>query len=447
MKQKTSISLPRLPVIPNYRVDIREYGAEPLSHRRNAAERTTQEGGKTAGRGATGTRTTSNTAAIASAIEAASRAGGGRVIVPSGVWCTGGIRLESRIELYLEEDAELRFSRDPDDYLPVVLMQRGGAWCYNYRPFIYARDVEDISIRGPGQLNGQGESWWEWKKAQPGMADLFRASTEGRPIEERVYGTLNAGVRPPFFQTIGCRRVLIDGVRVRNSPSWTIHPVNCDDVTVRNISLENPADSPNTDGINPDACRNVLVEHCTVHTGDDGICLKSGRERDGWIWSRPCENVCIRRCTVRAAHGGFVIGSDMSGGVRNVLVCNCMYDGTDRGIRLKPRPGRGGYIRDIEIREIEMRQIRGEAVILTQYSPFYAGSYEREHLHDVPEVSRVHIEGLRCSSAAKAVVIHGLPGYPFRDISLQDVNICAGEGISVEQVEQLRLEQVSVGNC
>ncbi len=418
----TPFEIPSLPDIPESRFSIVDFGAV--------------ENGSTL-----------NTQAIAAAIEAAHGSGGGRVVVPAGAWLTGPIHLRSRIELHLEEGTELRFSQNPDDYLPVVLIQRGGIWCHNYSPFIYARDAHDVAVTGSGTLNGQGESWWPWKKAQPGMVDLFQANADRRPVKKRVYGTPEAGVRPPFFQAIECRNVLIDGVTFRNSPSWTIHPVCCENLLCRHVKVLNPSHAANTDGIDPDSCRNVLIEDCHVDTGDDGICLKSGRDADGRELARPCENVLIRRCTVKNAHGGFVIGSEMSGGVRNIMVEDCTFEGTDRGIRLKTRPGRGGFIENVHAERIAMNDIRCEAVIITLHYGSEKLDIDHGKAH-VPNIQDVLLRDIECSSARTAGVLNGVPGHPIRHISLQNLDLNAEEnGLTCTNVTRMSMEGINVKIC
>jgi polygalacturonase len=361
-------------------------------------------------------------------------AGGGRVVVPKGLWFTGPIHLRSHVELHLESGVELRFSSDPADYLPVVFQQRGGIRCYNYSPFIYANECHDIAITGQGVLNGQGAAWWPWKQKQPGMVDLFKANEERRPVEKRVYGTPQDGVRPPFLQTINCSRVLIEGVSLCNSPAWTIHPVWCNDVTVRHVTIKNPKDAHNTDGIDPDGCRTVLIEHCKVDTGDDGICIKSGREFDGWDSGRPCENLLIRHCEVRSAHGGVVIGSEMAAGVQNVFAHNCDFDGTEIGIRIKTRAGRGGYIRDVRIEHIKMCNIRDDSILITMR---YNGEQLDSAVQDsrvIPVVENIAIVDVECDETEKPIRLFGLKGHPLRNILLERVNLKSKEQVIQEFV-------------
>lgn len=421
--------LPSRPDIPQGTiVDIRDHGARP--------------GGEFL-----------NTQFITDAINACANQGGGRVVIPQGVWLTGPIHFRNRIELHLEEGAELLFSTNPADYLPVVYQQRGGVRCYNYSPFIYARDCHDIALTGKGILNGQGINWWPWVLNQPGMVDLFKANAERIPVNNRVYGTVEQGVRPPFFQAIDCRDVLLEDVTFLNSPSWTVHPVWCENLTISRISVENPKHiqrkdgrgyGNNTDGIDPDGCRNVLIEDCVVNTGDDGICLKSGRDQDAWEVGRACENVLIRRCRVLAGHGGFVIGSEMSAGVRNVLVQDCEFDGTDVGVRIKTVPGRRGVIRNIQIERVRMQNIRNQAIIVTKR--YNGNSLDRpsDAPADMPAIRDILMRDLRCDSARIAIDLLGLPAYPLRDITLENIVIDAREAGRIEAVENLTSRNVTV---
>jgi len=387
-----------------------------------------------------------NTAAIAAAIDACAARGGGRVLVPAGVWLTGPVHLRSRIELHLEKGAELRFSRDPAHYLPVVFQQRGGIRCHNYSPLIYARGCHDVALTGAGVLEGQGDAWWPWKLAQPGMVDLFRANTLRTPVPERVYGTPAHGVRPPFFQAIECRDVLVEGVTFRNSPSWTIHPVWCENVTVRGVTVTNPPHAHNTDGIDPDGCRNVLVEHCLVDTGDDGICLKSGREPDAWEAGKPCENVVVRHCRVFSAHGGFVIGSETAGGIANVLVHDCDFDGTDIGVRVKTQAGRGAFIKNIQVERVRMSRIAKEAILVTlRYDgePLDRASAAATDAR-VPDVRDMLFRDIESAGSRIGLRLEGLPGHPLRSLRFEHLRLVAETDVVSEDVADLTTRDVVI---
>ena len=390
---------------------------------------------------------TLNTQAIAAAINAAHTAGGGRVWIPAGVWLTGPIHFKDRIELHLAAGAELRFSQNPDDYLPVVLAQRGGIMIHNYSPLLYAHGCHDIAITGNGVLDGQGIAWWPWKWNQPGMqAILVDIPEKNIPLDQRVFGTREAGVRPVMCQPIECDRVLIEGVTFRDSPSWTLQPVWCRDVTIRQVTVSNPPSplAPNTDGIDPDACRNVLIEHCDVSTGDDAICLKAGRGPDAWQDGRPLENVMIRHCRIGFGHGGITIGSEMSAGVRNVVAHDCVMDGVDRGIRIKSKPGRGGFVENIRVERIQLRRVLHAVDVNLYYDGNKEETLDLENLQQVPRFEDIFLRDIRCESAANGITLRGLPGYPLRNITLENVDVTAVEPGVIEQVENLAQRSVTI---
>ena len=398
--------------------------------------------------GAVGDGKTKNTEAFKKAIARCVEDGGGRVLVPAGEWLTGPIHLRSKVNLHLEKGATIRFSRDYADYLPVVFIQRGGVRCFNYSPPIYAKDAEDIAITGEGVIDGQGDAWWPWKKKQPGMSKLFEQGAAGVPVEQRIFGTEEDGVRPPFVHPIDCRNVLIEGVTFKDGPSWNLHPVWCENVIIRNVRIE--AHGPNNDGIDPDGCRNVLIENCAIDVGDDNICLKSGRDQDAWTVGKPCENVVIRNCRTLSGHGGVTIGSEMSAGVRNVFVTDCEFDGTDRGIRLKTRPGRGGVVENVWIRNITMRNIRMEAIRINMN---YDGEPIEKEMNygerkvlsrDIPVFRKIFIENVKCESARRAFQFFGLPQSPIQTVELKNIDItAAGEG-TIDFVEGVKLKNFSV---
>lgn len=426
ISQKIPFDFPDLnpPVFQNKVFDIRDYGAKANDS------------------------TFRNTEAIYKAVVACNTADGGTVLVPNGIWYTGPIHLKSNVNLHLDAGAELRFSKKYDDYLPVVLIQRGGFFCYNYSPLVYAKDCQNIAITGSGILNGQGQVWWPWKDRQPGMVKLFQMGKAGVPIEERVFGTEKDGVRPPFIHFIECKDVFLEGVTFKDGPSWNIHPVFCENVIIRKVKVS--AHGPNNDGIDPDGCKNVLIEDCDIDVGDDNICLKSGRDEEAWKIGRPCENVVVRRCTTKAGHGGFVIGSEMSADVRNVLVEDCIFSGTDRGLRFKSRPGRRGIVENIWARNITMDNIRNVAI---DFVMNYDGEpiekvmqYQKEvsGIKDPPIFRNFHIENISCNNAKSAINLIGLPGDYLKGIYFQDVTINSKEGFRSMFVNDLFFQNVKI---
>lgn len=257
------------------------------------------------------------TEAITRAIEAANKAGGGTVYVPAGTFLTGAIHMKSNIELNLNPGAILSFSTNPEDY-PAVECRWEGVKQQVHSPCIYGRELVNVSITGSGMINGNGELWWE----------KFRNRRE-----ELQYP------RPTLIGLDSCQRVTLKDIALVNSPSWTVNPIGCYNVTIDNISILNPADSPNTDGINPESCTNVRISNCNIDVGDDCIAIKAGTEDTKE--RVPCENITITNCTMVHGHGGVVLGSEMSGDIRNVTISNCVFKQTDRGIRMKSRRGRG----------------------------------------------------------------------------------------------------------
>ena len=286
--------MPKLkrPVFKNQTFNISDYGAKPDG-------------------------TTKNTGAFKKAIDACSAAAGGKVLVPKGKWFTGPIHLKSNVNLHFEEGAELHFSDDPDDYLPVVFTRWAGFELMNYSPLIYARDCENIAITGPGKLYGHGKAWWGWKGRDDKVARIIYETQvlKNVPPEKRIHGTPESALRPQFFNPVNCKNVLFEGFTVAApGPFWTFDILYCENVIVRGLRLHTVG-GPNTDGININSTRNALVEYCHINAGDDCVALKSGINEDGWRVGRPTENVVIRHIKGLRSHGGIVIGSDMSGDV------------------------------------------------------------------------------------------------------------------------------------
>lgn len=378
--------------------------------------------------------------AIQKAVEQCAADGGGTVIVPKGEWPSGPVHLKDHIRLHLEDGAVIRFSSRFEDYLPVVFTRWEGMECYNYSPLIYAKDCENVAVTGNGTLLGSGEGWWHWKGLQQAAAnELCYAESNGIPVEQRVYGTEKAALRPSFLQTINCKNVLFEGFTVKNGPQWTIHPVYCENVTVRNVTVD--THGPNTDGLNPDSCQNVLIEHCTFDTGDDCIAINSGMNEDGWRVGKPSENIEIRDCRMHGGHGGIVIGSALSGGVKNVYVHECKIDGTMQGIRLKSMRGRGGYVYDARFENIEINHVSDQAV---QINMFYEFSTVTP-LGDAPsEVDHVEIRNVYGAGAKTGIEIKGLPECKLKNIVLENIHLTAEEAIVCSNVENIRFVDVNV---
>jgi len=360
-----------------------------------------------------------NQKAINRTIEQCSQQGGGRVIIPAGEWKTGAIRLQSGVNLVVEKGAKVNFSSDKSLY-PLVLSAWEGLDLFNYSPMIYARDAKDIGITGEGVLDGcaSREAWWPmcgaarygWTEATPEAQSygnrnaLLKMSDEAVPVEQRIFGP-GKGMRPQMIQTYECDGVLLEGVTVLNSPFWVIHPLKSRNVILRGLTIENSG--PNGDGCDPESCDGVLIERCFFNTGDDCIAIKSGRNGDGRRRAMPSQNIIVRDCKMANGHGGVVIGSEVSGGARNIFVENCEMDSPnlDRVIRLKTNTCRGGVSENIYVRNIKVGQCK-EAVLKINlvYEP-----NEQAQRGFYPTVRNVRLDNVICQKSRYGAFIDGLP--------------------------------------
>lgn len=398
-----------------------------------------------------------NTKLINNTITRLNKYGGGTLYFPAGVYLTGSIQLKSHITLELEAGATLLFSDNFDDYLPFVEMRYEGVVMQSFQPLIYAVDAENITIKGEGTLDGQGKKWWlEFFRVlvdlkDNGVRDLnkYQPMWDKANDTQALYAETNADYvgtlkrrffRPPFIQPIRCKEVKIEGVKIINSPFWTVNPEFCDNVTIKGITINN-APSPNTDGINPESCRNVHISDCHISVGDDCITIKSGRDGQGRRLGVPCENITITNCTMLAGHGGVVIGSEMSGSVRKVTISNCVFDGTDRGIRLKATRGRGGVVEAIRIDNIVMNNIKQEAIVMDL---MYSKMDEEPVSERTPIFRNIHISNLTGVDVHTPIKIRGLKESPITDISLRNINIESKEKPFFENYERITLNGVFV---
>lgn len=357
---------------------------------------------------------------------------GGTVIVPRGEWKSGAIHLKSNVKLYLEEGCVIHFSSCMEDYLPPVFTRWEGVECYNYSPLIYAADCENVTICGTGVLDGAGSAWWHWKKLQQNAADrLIRAESQGIVVEERVFATREDALRPSFIQFINCKHVTLEDFTIEDGPQWMIHPVYCEDVVVRGVTVNTKG--PNTDGCNPDSCRKVLIEDCTFETGDDCIAINSGMNEDGWRVGRPCEQIEVKNCRFIGGHAAVAIGSGMSGGICDIRIHDCVVRGTERGIRIKSMRGRGGYVKRINVERMQMDEIEKEAI---EVSMNYGSSTAVPVSQKAPEFSEIRFAHIRGNHAAVGVSLCGLPESPLRKLTLEDVVIDAEDPLREEYVEK-----------
>ncbi|MCF8358810.1 MAG: glycoside hydrolase family 28 protein [Prolixibacteraceae bacterium] len=370
-----------------------------------------------------------STNAINSAITACNQNGGGTVTVPEGIWLTGPVVLKSNVNLNIEEGATLLFSTNKDKYLPVVHTRFEGMECMNYSPLIYAYQCENIGITGKGKLDGQGHVWWHWKGKWSGSVDhgydgksvenqkedvatLTQMVADTVPLEERVFGEGHY-LRPSFIQPYKCKNVLVEGIKIVKSPMWIVHPVLCENVTVRNISIESLG--PNNDGCNPESCNNVLIDSCYFNTGDDCIAIKSGRNNDGRRIGVPGKNIVVRNCTMVEGHGGVVMGSEISGNVSHVFAENCVMNSPnlERAIRIKSNSLRGGTVEHVYVRDIEVKQVR-EAVL--KINLYYADGRG----NNIPVVRDIHIENITSHKSEFGYWIKGIDSIPVCGIKFID---------------------------
>ena len=416
---------------------------------------------------------TLNTIAINKAINACSKKGGGVVLVPGGFWLTGPIVLQSNTNLHIVRDAILQFTSNFDQY-PLIEGNWEGLPSFRNQSPISAFNATNIAITGSGIVDGNGDAWrmvkrekltesqWKNKIASGGVVSDDKKTWF--PSEKSIKGNKikNAGVimpgvtkkdveeykdflRPNLVVLSQCKTVLLEGVTFQNSPAWNLHPLMCEDLTVRNVYVKNPWYAQNGDGIDIESCKNFIVENSTFDVGDDGICIKSGRDAEGRKRAMPTENGIIRNCVVYHAHGGFVIGSEMSGGAKNLYVSNCTFIGTDIGLRFKTTRGRGGVVEKIYINNISMKDIAGEAILFDMYyaakDPVPLAGEKREppvaEFKTVDETTPVfkdfYVSNIVCNGAEKAIFIRGIPEMHIKNINLENMVLQANKGIDIQE--------------
>lgn len=394
--------------------------------------------------GAVGDGVTDCTAAINRAVQACSGAGGGRVVVGAGTYHTGAVHLRSNVNLHLEAGATLAFSRDPQDYLPVVHTRYEGVELMNYSPLVYAYGQRNVAVTGTGVLDGRADAdhWWDWTSGPPpnegpDKSALLQMAADGIPVEGRVFGDGHF-LRPNLLQLYSCENVLIEGVTVRDSPMWNIHPVLCRNVTIRSVVVDSPH-GPNNDGIDPESCTDVVIEGCTINTGDDCIAFKAGKDHDGRRVAAPCENAVVLDCEMADGNGGVTMGSETTGGIRNIFVRNCRMSSPrlERAIRIKSNPQRGGTIENVHVRQVEVGEAADAVIeVAMDYGNVTTGAYP-------PQLRGVTISQLTAERAPRALYMRGNAGHPLRDIRLHACRFDDMEGPNdLENVESIVFDQV-----
>ena len=437
------------PSFPDYQVDIRDFGAKADGE-------------------------TLNTEAINNAIKAVSEKGGGKVVIPEGLWLTGPVVLQNNVNLHVEKNALVLFSGDADLY-PLVRTSFEGLDMLRCQSPISAMNAENIAITGYGVLDGSGDSWrpvkrnkmtdGQWKSLlkSGGVVDesgkvwypnegalkasILTGSKEKREISDSEWEGMKRWLRPVLLSIVKSKRVLLEGVTFRNSPSWCLHPLSCEDLTLNGVKVFNPWYSQNGDALDVESCKNVVVTNSLFDAGDDAICIKSGKDADGRRRGEPCENVLVKNNTVLHGHGGFVVGSEMSGGVRNVYVADCTFIGTDVGLRFKSTRGRGGVVENVYVDNINMINIPGDALIADLY---YAvkdapGAPVPAVTEETPSFKNIHISNISCKGAGRAMFLNGLPEMPIENFSVRNMRITdAQKGAFINKVAGVTLENIEI---
>lgn len=427
---------------------------------------------------------TLNTKSINDAVNALAKAGGGTLIVPAGLWLTGPVVLQSNINLHLAAGATLLFTTDFDQYPLVQSNWEGLPQMRNQSP-ISATNATNIGITGKGIIDGNGDAWrmvkrdklneTQWKKLVSSGGILSEDKKTWYPSEkskkgaslsnpgmispekdDAYYNNIKDFLRPNMVVLTNCKNILLEGVTFQNSAAWCLHPLMCEQLTVKNIFVKNPWYAQNGDGIDVESCKNVLIENSVFDVGDDALCMKSGRDAAGRKRGMPTENVVIRGCTVYASHGGFVIGSEMSGGAKNMYVSNCTFIGTDIGLRFKTTRGRGGVVENIFIRDIYMKDIVGEAILFDMYyaakDPIPLAGEKRElpnvEFKAVDETTPIfrnfNISNVYCNGADKAVFIRGIPEMHVKDMVLENMVLQADKGIDIQEASNITFRNIKI---
>ncbi|MGJ1226111.1 glycoside hydrolase family 28 protein [Sphingobacterium siyangense] len=415
--------------------------------------------------GAKGDGYTLNTSSINAAIRSSSKSGGGVVLVPAGYWLSGPIILQSNVNLHLEENAFLQFTDDFNQYKIVAGNYEGKVSARNESP-ISGTELENIAITGKGIIDGNGDAWrmvgkgalteseWKTKVASGGLISAdgktwYPSVKSKLAHEERRSFLLAEGkkltdfedikdyLRPNLVVLTQCKNVLLEGVTFQNSPAWNLHPLMTQHLTIRDVKITNPDYAQNGDGIDIESCSNVLIEHCVLDVGDDAICIKSGKDEEGRKRGIATERVIIRHNKVYKGHGGFVVGSEMSGGARDIFVEDCTFMGTDKGLRFKTTRGRGGIVENIHIRNINMNNIVQEAIYFDMY--YWTKPPQANEVQEVPPVSietprfrNISIDAITCMGAHVGIFVRGLPEMPVQQVSMTNLNIVANKVIELK---------------
>jgi polygalacturonase len=402
--------------------------------------------------GAVGDGKTDCSKAFKKAINKCNTEGGGRVVVPKGSYLTGAIHLKSNVNLYVSKEATIKFTTNPKNYFPVVFVRWEGVECMNYSPLIYAYEQENIAVTGEGVLDGQGanDNWWNWKGKEEagwvaGMPNqnvarkkLFEMGEKGVPVAERIFGD-GFYLRPNFFEPYKCKNVLVQGVKFKDSPMWFLNPVLCRNVSIIGVTTEGLG--PNNDGCDPESCTDVLIKNCYFNTGDDCIAIKSGRNNDGRRVNVPCSNIIVQGCRMKNGHGGVSIGSELSGGIRNVYAENDTMDSPnlDRMLRIKTNSVRGGVVENVYFRNIKVGQV-ADAVMQIDfyYEEGDAGSF-------TPLVQNVELKNIESDKSKFGIWIRAYDRSPATNVHLENCTFTnVAQPNVLENVKDLSMINVKI---
>ncbi len=425
---------------------------------------------------------TLNTKAFADAISKVAENGGGTVNVPRGIWCTGPIVLKSNVNLYLEDGALILFSDNKDLY-PLIETSFEGLNTVRCQAPLSGNNLENIAITGNGVIDGNGDAWRFVKRSKLTASQWKELVASGGVVDEKGnnwypsqsfmeaaamsdmnvvkhesmedYQKIRDFLRPVLVSLVNCKKVLLDGPVFQNSPAWNIHPLMCEDLTVRNITVRNPWYSQNGDGIDIESCKNVLLYDSSFDVGDDAICIKSGKDKDGRDRGMPAENTIVKNCIVYHGHGGVTVGSEMSGGVKNMHASGCTFMGTDVGLRFKSNRGRGGVVENIFISDIDMIDIPTNAI---SFNLYYGGLSVSEMLaqkddnkgeekipavtEETPQFKDIVIKNVTCKGALQAIYLQGLPEMNLENVYLEDLDMIAENGLLCMDAKGVKIKDL-----
>jgi polygalacturonase len=399
--------------------------------------------------GAKSNGTFNNTEAIKKTIKVCSKNGGGIVLIPKGKFLSGAIHLENNVNLHLQDGAEIVFSTNPNDFLPLVHTTFEGTECMNYSPLIYAYQKTNVAITGKGTINGQAnnDNWWSWSgkdtygwkdgmpKQQKDIENLMNMAEKGIEVPERIFGK-NHYLRPNFVEFFECTNVLVKDIKIINAPFWILHPMKATNVTIDGVTIN--SHGPNNDGCDPEYSKNVIIKNCSFTTGDDCIAIKAGRDADGRRVGIKTENIIVQNCKMYDGHGGVTIGSEMSAGVSNVYVENCVMSSPnlDVAIRLKTNSKRGGLIENFYVRNIEIGEVK-EAVLKVDMFYSVHGNQEGKF---IPRIENISLENVKVKYGGKfSILATGHKESPIKNITFNNVIIeKVDSNYSIENVENLK---------